>query len=118
MTCPTCHREIPESKNHIPLLACPYCLADKSYRAVLDAQRPLIVQIVKSDRALTLTKPAEESRWHMAFSTHPQAWCGRELNTRWKKKQQPYSRIDFQFVCESCQRVFLNVAEGRPTEVA
>lgn len=120
MTCPTCHHEIGSSKSGLPLLACPRCAFEKSYQAVVESQRQFVARMLKGDRKLTLTKPAEENGWHIAIASYSLSWCGRELNTHWKKKQLAYPKIDSALtpLCVACLQIFQKLPEDQPVEVA
>lgn len=120
MTCPTCNQEIPISENKVPQLACPRCLAAKSYQALLQLQREFIAKMIEGAHRMTLTKPAKQVRWHLVLSNYAQAWCGETVNTRWDRQRLEYPKIDTVRtpLCEACQRVFEELAEDQPTEVA
>lgn len=118
--CDTCHQEFGVGKNKIPLLACPRCTAAKGYQDLLDYQRHSIEQMLKGDRLLTLTKSAPEIRWHLVLAGYAQAWCGQTTHERWKKQALCYPKIDTVVtpVCESCLRVFEELAQDQRTGVA
>lgn len=121
MICPECNQEIPNSKaNKMPLLLCPRCIAAQSYQALLQHQRQFLASIAKDDLPLTLTKPAEEVKWHMAFVNYrQQGWCGRELKNWKQKKRLFYHQITAATpVCDRCREVFEQLAEDQTAEVA
>lgn len=102
MICGTCNREIPNG-----LLACPGCASARSYQELLRFQRHCIAAIMKGEHAVLLTKSAEDMWWHMALANYPQGWCGRALNTRWKKRHTRWPKIDkANELCHDCRRVF------------
>lgn len=118
MTCNTCHQEIPQNKkSHAPLLACPRCLAAKSYQAILNFQRQFLPRILKGDLPVTITRPADEYKWHMVFAVYAQAWCGRPIEDWKNKKRAPYFEIADP-VCERCREVFEGLVEDQTPEVA
>jgi hypothetical protein len=114
MRCPTCLRPVPDDR-----LACPHCASARSYQAILDFQKHFVKRIEKGELMVALTKSAAEYRWHMVLANYPQAWCGRALNARWKKRRLAWPKIDAATeVCGDCRRVFGEIAEDRTAEVA
>jgi len=113
--CPTCHETIPETgKNRQPLLFCPICLAAKSYRSILDAQRHVIARLRTGEIKVKLTKPAEAGRWHIALGDYDQAWCGWTLG-RWEQKRLAWPAIGpATKVCELCREAFEKLAKEQP----
>lgn len=112
MNCPTCHRAIPNTgKNRQPLLYCPSCLRERSYRAILAAQRHVIARLVTGAVGVKLTKPADAVRWHIALGEYDQAWCGWALG-RWEQKRLAWPLIDQATpLCERCREAFQKLAE-------
>lgn len=106
MICLTCHQEIHD------LLDCPRCTRARSYQAILDLQRHFIGRIQKGEYAFRLSKPAGDPGWHLGIADYAQAWCGVEVNTRWKKKRLTWTQIerDRTQVCDGCRRVFEELA--------
>ena len=123
MECPFCHREIPDtSPNKMPMLACPRCIAAKSYQALLQFERQFVIGLHKGHTRLTLTKPKKAFRWHMALAPHyMQAWCGERVISQWNWKHAAYPEIDPKTIplCERCVEVFDNLlSDVESSEVA
>lgn len=105
--CPTCHQETRD------LLACPRCTQARSYQAILELQKHFIARIQKGEYAFRLSKPAGNSGWHLGIADFTQAWCGVEVNTRWRKKRLTWAQIEREPktpVCQECRRVFEELA--------
>ena len=119
MICPECQQEIPSKKHGAPLLACPRCLAAKSYRSVLQVQRPFSERIERGDIQLSFRKAADSPQWHVAFLQYRnQAFCGAVIETGWKGKQHlPWAKAPLD-TCARCREVIKQMLEAKTAEVA
>lgn len=120
--CPDCLRQIPLGKNKIPLLACPHCLADKSYQATLKVQRQFMRPIASGEITLTFRRASGAPKWHIALGSYKdQAWCGELIHRGWKDKMyRPWIVVEKSAiaVCPRCREMLTQMlAEAKVAEV-
>jgi len=100
--CPSCRASIPDG-----MLACPDCAERQSRLASLEEQKRYLAEVLRGDRLLTLTKTANQTRWHVLLLGEPgHVWCGQRVTGQWMQRRVVYPEQQLANVCRQCREVF------------